>query len=74
MTVTEYFQKAKEDGYDWAQAALDNFTAAKTNDVLCLCLDQAIANAFSWKDSSEGYAHWNKVWEEVYTERKKEKQ
>ena len=71
MKISEHFQKAKEDGYPWAQAALDNFAAAKTDDVLCLCFDQAIVNAFSWKDSSEGNDYWDKVWEEVYTERKK---
>lgn len=74
LTISGYLQQALQDGYPWAQAALDNFVAAKTDDVLCLCFDQAIVNAFSWKDSSEGNDYWYKVWYEVYTEPKKEKQ
>ena len=73
MTVTEYFQKAKEDGYDWAQAALDNFNSMTSfeDDVDVETLHEAIDCGFVWSDTPQGYAHWDKVWQEVYTERKK---
>lgn len=65
MKISEHFQKAKEDGYPWAQGALDNFTAAKTTDWEVPSLVLAITFAFTWTSTVEGYDYWNKVWESL---------
>ncbi len=71
MKISEYFEQALQDGYPWAQAALDNFKTSMTLDWEVSGLAHAITCAFTWSSAPEGYDYWNKVWENLIVHYKK---
>ena len=66
-TIKQWFEQAKEKGYEWADAALDY---AQNNsfleDSMVDCLQDAVADGFSWEDTEEGEDYWFEVWRKAY--------
>ena len=65
MTVTEYFQKAKEDGYDWADAAIRNrqyYLVCSPEIDHVDSLSEALNIGFSWNHSPEGTEYWCSIY------------
>ena len=66
-TIRQWFEQAKEKGYEWADAALDY---AQNNpfleDSMVDCLQYAVADGFSWEDTEEGEDYWFEVWRKAY--------
>jgi len=67
MTIKEFFEQAKSDGHEWADAAITNmiecpkeFMGAKEVN----SLSGAIFNGFSWRKSKEGFEYWENIWAE----------
>jgi hypothetical protein len=68
--IKEWFQEAKEQGHEWASAAIANH-----NDVLfdpknsfapapkVSSLRNALVNGFYWMDSPEGFDYWYNICE-----------
>ena len=59
--ILEWLNEAKEQGYDWADAAIRNYdpnfvTIKETNSLI-----EALGNAFSWGSSPEKYEYWEKI-------------
>jgi|688.fasta_scaffold195806_2 hypothetical protein len=67
MTIKEFFEQAKSDGHEWADAAIVNMTECPkqftwTNKVESI--SGAIFNGFSWRRSKEGFEYWDRIWDE----------
>ena len=60
-TVLEWLNEAKEQGYEWADAAIRNYNPDFTTIKERENLTRAVGNAFSWQDSPEGHAYWEGV-------------
>ena len=60
-TILQWLEEAKEQGYDWADAAIRNYdpnfvTIKETNSLI-----DALGNAFAWGGSPEKYEYWEKI-------------
>lgn len=64
-TILEWFQYAKEQGYDWADAAIANCDEDCKNE-RTLNLTLAICYAFIWNKSPEGSEFWEKIAVNIY--------
>ncbi len=63
-TVIEWLEKAKVDGFEWADAAINNCDKwAKTEPETSL--PEALKGAFWWKMSPEGDSFWRKIYESL---------
>lgn len=64
-TIKQWLEKAKEQGYDWADAAIRNYypdySDDNTSDTLCY----ALLMAFDWEYSPEGDAFWSEIYEDL---------
>lgn len=71
-TILEWLNEAKEQGYDWAEAAIKNcihewsdtnppYTVEKES------LIHALSSAFNWGKSPQKYAYWKVVYEKLRT-------
>ena len=60
-TILEGLEEAKQQGYDWADAAIKNYDPDFTTIKERENLTRAVGNAFSWQDSPEGHAYWEGV-------------
>ncbi len=67
MKISEYLEQALQDGYPWAQAALDNFNLMSVfeDDINVESLHEAVVWAFVWSETPQGLDHWHTVWQEV---------
>ena len=60
-TILEWLEEAKEQGYEWADAAIRNYNPDFTTIKESENLTRAVSNAFFWRDSPEGHAYWEGV-------------
>jgi hypothetical protein len=64
MTITEHFEQAKKDGYEWAGKAIAyrKFELyGKADKARVLKLSSAIAFGFTWEKTKEGKEYWREI-------------
>lgn len=63
MTYREYFEQAKADGHEWADAAIRNTDKELIDETPTLTseLCDVIACAFQWQASREGQKYWERI-------------
>lgn len=68
-TIKQWFEQAKEQGYEWADSALqyaeDYYNAEyydNPEDVMADSLKNAIDSGFCWEDTEEGEDYWFDIW------------
>lgn len=64
-TVLEWLEWAKEQGYEWADAAIRNYDPAYKRDDGCDNLYEAVQKAFKWVSSPEGHSFWINIYRTV---------
>jgi len=68
MTITEHFEKAKADGYEWADKAIENrrtVLGRKRKDKAHVPdLQIALMAGFDWK-TTQGVDYWGKIYKSV---------
>ena len=57
-TVLEWFNEAKKQGYEWADAAIEN---NENHEYYANSLSEALETAFVWADSPEKREYWFKI-------------
>ena len=69
-TVLDWLNEAKEQGYEWADAAIYNVNNGRTcagekcnPSKVCSSLRNAL-DAFDWGESSQTFSFWEKVYTE----------
>jgi glycine betaine/choline ABC-type transport system substrate-binding protein len=60
-TILEWLQQAKADGYEWADAAIEN-AITELSDLEEISLSEALAGAFEWESSEQGHEYWEKIY------------
>ena len=60
-TITRWLNEAKEQGYEWADAAIKNYDPEFSRDASAVNLADAICGAFYWIESPEGDEYWAKI-------------
>jgi len=60
-TILEWLQQAKADGYEWADAAIEN-AITELSDLEEISLSEALAGAFEWGSSEQGHEYWKKIY------------
>ena len=60
-TILEWLNEAKQQGYEWADAAIRNYDPNFVPINEANSLIHAIGNAFSWGSSPEKYEYWEKI-------------
>ena len=64
-TIKQWLEEAKQQGHDWADAAIRNYypdySDDNTSDTLCY----ALLMAFDWEYSPEGDAFWSEIYEDL---------
>ena len=57
-TITQWLEEAKQQGYEWADAAIKNYDPGFSRDGTARNLKDAIGRAFHWDASPEGGRYW----------------
>lgn len=70
QTVEQWFLQAKQEGYHWADAAIQNSRNNSPSSVYRGSLSDALHGGFTWHSSPEG----DKFWRDIYENLKKQKQ
>ena len=76
--ILEWLEKAKEDGYEWADAAISNYIREWGSTTLPAAvmrenLIDALSCAFRWENSHEGYDYWDGVSKSLRTDEEMDK-
>ena len=66
-TILEWLEEAKQQGYDWADAAIRNYNPNYAIIKETKTLSAALIKAFSWGKSPEDYPYWDRVYEILTT-------
>ena len=67
-SIREWLMEAKEQGYEWADKALEN---AEDADIGCgledleISLSEALAGSFSWSLSPQGLTYWCDIHDKI---------
>ena len=61
-TILEWLQQAKADGYEWADAAIENCKNGKKD---AQTLRAAIMYAFTWDETPQGAEYWHKIYKSL---------
>ena len=62
-TIKQWFEQAKEQGYEWADSALDYAQSnAYLEKLMTDSLKNAIDSGFCWEDTEEGEDYWFDIW------------
>lgn len=64
-TILEWFEQAKAEGLEWADAAIKNtkkHKAARPSE----SMREAVISAFVWEDSPEGYEFWSEIERDLF--------
>jgi len=62
-TIKQWFEQAKEQGYEWADSALDYAqNHADLEKLMTDSLKNAIDSGFCWEDTEEGEDYWFDIW------------
>jgi hypothetical protein len=70
MTMTEHFEKAKADGHEWADKAIEyrKFELyGKADKGRALKLSSAISFGFIWEKTKEGKEYWKEIRDQFLT-------
>ena len=59
--ILEWFEEAKQQGYDWADAAIRNYNPNYAIIKETKTLSAALTRAFSWRKSPEGSEFWVRI-------------
>ena len=65
--ILEWLEEAKQQGYDWADAAIRNYNSNYAIIKEVETLSAALIKAFSWRKSPEGFPYWTRVFEILTT-------
>ena len=65
--ILQWLEKAKEQGYDWADAAIRNYNCNYAIIKETETLSAALIKAFSWRKSPEDFLYWDRVYESLIT-------
>ena len=68
VTVMEWLQWAKENGFDFAQSAIDQCGGNKQR--LVYSLSEAILGFGHWETTKEGFGYWYKIHDTLCSEQK----
>lgn len=63
-TTMEWLYWAKEQGFEWADAAIENAKTQRGEDYIGIkhrSLRQSLCAAFSWRYTPERYGHWKQI-------------
>ena len=66
-SILEWLNEAKQQGYEWADAAIRNYNSNYAIIKEVETLSSALIKAFSWRKSPEGFPYWNRVFEIITT-------
>ena len=64
-TIKQWFEEAKEQGYEWADSALqytENHAKKFPEELMADSLKNAIDSGFCWEDTEEGEDYWFDIW------------
>ena len=64
-TVLEWFNEAKKQGYEWADAAIEN---NENHEYYANSLSEALETAFVWADSPEERQYWFEIVQDLIEE------
>ena len=62
-TIIEWLNEAKEDGYEWADAAIENCTNPFLDSG---SMHRALLNAFSWSETKQGGPYWRNIYDILF--------
>lgn len=57
-TVIEWFEQAKAQGFEWADAAIDCTISDGGTSLRSSNMRKALARAFTWRDTPQGANYW----------------
>lgn len=60
--ILEWLEQAKADGYEWADAAIENCTYANND---AQTLRAAIMYAFKWGETPQGVEFWHDIYKSL---------
>lgn len=63
--ILEWFRQAKADGYEWADAAIENAINHGIGHIEETSISEALLNGFAWHDTQQGFKHWNYIHENL---------
>ena len=66
-TILQWLEEAKQQGYEWADAAIRNYNSNYAIIKETKTISAALIKAFSWRKSPEGFPYWNMVFEILTT-------
>ena len=64
-TIEQWLEKAKEDGYEWADAAIRNYDPNYFKKKNVLSLSDALLHAFNWDAVPEKNGYWESVFDSI---------
>ena len=64
-TVLEWFNEAKKQGYEWADAAIEN---NENSECYANSLSESLEAAFVWADSPEERQYWFEIVQDLIEE------
>ena len=67
-TIEQWLEKAKEDAYEWADAAIRNYDPKFAETQVADTLSDALNRAFDWQDSPEEEDFWDKIHKDLVNE------
>jgi hypothetical protein len=71
-TILEWFEEAKANGAEWADAAIKNTNRINLN-LKAKTLSQALDSAFEWNYRDEGLFYWFSIYDAIHTLEQAEK-
>lgn len=66
-TILEWLNEAKQQGYEWADAAIRNYNPDFFRKENVLSLSDALLHAFNWKSTPEKDTYWESVFDSIGT-------
>lgn len=61
-TIPEWFEQAKADGLEWADAAIKNIEEPSWN---ANSMYKALEMGFVWMDTAQGFVYWDEIAESL---------
>ena len=66
-TILEWLNEAKQQGYEWADAAIRNYNPDFFRKENVLSLSDALLHAFNWEETPEKDTYWDHVFDSIET-------
>lgn len=63
--ILEWFIQAKADGYEWADAAIENAINHGIGHIEETSISEALAGAFDWEYTQQGHEYWSNIYENI---------